>query len=94
MKEKSAQYYPVEREKTPEAIKAEWNKKLAKPETYPSKAFDDEETKAAKQPSAPRKNRYKSFESNDFERIKVGGVGYFHGNALKDSDGKKLFLVP
>uniref|UniRef100_A0A914R1D4 Tyrosine-protein phosphatase domain-containing protein n=1 Tax=Panagrolaimus davidi TaxID=227884 RepID=A0A914R1D4_9BILA len=57
------------------------------------KAYEDEETKAAKQPSALRKKRYRSIECNDNERVKVDGVGYFHGNAVKDHDGKKLFIA-
>uniref|UniRef100_A0A914PWK0 Tyrosine-protein phosphatase domain-containing protein n=1 Tax=Panagrolaimus davidi TaxID=227884 RepID=A0A914PWK0_9BILA len=80
-------------EKTPELIKSEWNGKLAKVEGYSPKAYDDEEAKAAKQPSEPRKTRYRSIECNDYERIKVDGVGYFHGNAIKDCDGKKLFIA-
>uniref|UniRef100_A0A914QZQ8 Tyrosine-protein phosphatase domain-containing protein n=1 Tax=Panagrolaimus davidi TaxID=227884 RepID=A0A914QZQ8_9BILA len=70
----------------------EWNE-IQTPQKYPSVAFEEEEKRATKYSDRLRKNRYRSIELNDFQRILVGGNGYFHGNYVGDVDGKKLFLA-
>uniref|UniRef100_A0AC35GSG8 Uncharacterized protein n=1 Tax=Panagrolaimus sp. PS1159 TaxID=55785 RepID=A0AC35GSG8_9BILA len=69
----------------------EWNE-IQIPQKFPSLAFEQEEIRAAKFPDRLRKNRYRSIEMNDFQRILVGGNGYFHGNYVESNEGGKVII--
>uniref|UniRef100_A0A914QW55 Tyrosine-protein phosphatase domain-containing protein n=1 Tax=Panagrolaimus davidi TaxID=227884 RepID=A0A914QW55_9BILA len=69
----------------------EWNQ-IQSPQKYPSVAFEQEEKRASKYPDHLRKNRYRSIELNDFQRILMGANGYFRGNYASVIDFRKVVL--